>query len=638
MQPREEYSPISDYALIGNRHTCALVARDGSIDWCCLPHLDSPSVFAAVLDLRRGGFWRVAPVGETTRSRSYLGISPVLETVFRGGGGVLRLRDFLPIRGGRGDEASFSAHAIVRSLACLEGEVEVEMRWAPRPDYGLADVAVSRQGAVARAESRQGTLWLAGLPEGAEVTVEWAALLARVRLRAGEELDLVSGWGTPDPRPTAPAAKRYLRDTLHWWAQWAGSCRIEPATEPWREEVLRSGMVLKILTNERTGAIAAAPTTSLPEEIGGVRNWDYRFCWVRDSSLIAQAFATLGQQFDGKAFLNFLERAAQQHRDPARVQVVYGLEGQTQLTERNLGHLDGYRDSRPVRIGNAAAQQRQLDVYGELLEAAYDLLRIDAALSPEQWEWLRSIADYVCEVWRWRDRGIWEVRGPERNFTYSKLMCWVALDRALRIAALLGRGRGTGRWRREREEIRRTILSRGFDPSRNAFVQSFEDRIPDASNLLIPRVGFLPPDDSRVQGTIDVTLRDLTENGLVHRYRASETPDGVSGDEGAFGICTFWLVDALALSGRVEEAEEIFSGMVARANDVGLFAEEIDPRSGEFLGNFPQAFTHVGLINSARILGKALAGREGSAPRRRAPEPAGSAGDTRKVRGASRGS
>jgi GH15 family glucan-1,4-alpha-glucosidase len=370
--------------------------------------------------------------------------------------------------------------------------------------------------------------------------------------------------------------------------------------------VLRSGMVLKLLTNERSGAIAAAPTTSLPEEMGGVRNWDYRFCWVRDASLITQALVALGRRDEGIAFLRFLENAAAQHRDPARVQVLYGLNGETRLPEYNLGHLDGYRDSRPVRIGNAAALQRQLDVYGELVQAAYDLMEIGVELTPEQWSWLRGVADYVCQTWTLKDRGIWEVRGPERHFTYSKLMCWVALDRMLAIAERFGWDEGTDRWREERSAIRAAILEEGYDADLGSFVQAFGEKTLDASNLLIARVGFLPAGDPRFQGTIEATLRDLMENGLVYRYRAEEAADGVSGGEGAFGLCTFWLVDALSLSGRVEEARVIFDGMLARANDLGLFAEEIDPRSGAFLGNFPQAFTHVGLIDSAQFLGRAM--------------------------------
>jgi alpha,alpha-trehalase len=598
------YRPIADYAVIGNRNTCALVSRDGSIDWCCLPYLDSPSSFAAILDARRGGRWRIAPSDFSAVRRSYLGASAVLRTEFQGASGTLELIDFLPIRVGRGEEPSYSASSIVRIARCSAGEVTVEMEWTPRPDYAREDVRIERRDGYLLARTWGEHLWLSGMPDDVLAPIDAAAMTATLPLRQGEEVALVCSWAEPHVLPRAQQARSYLESTLRWWDAWADGCRIAPEVEPWRERVLRSGMVLKLLTNERTGAMAAAPTTSLPEEIGGIRNWDYRFCWVRDASMTARAFATLGQPGDGIAFLGFLARAAAQHHDPSRIQVMYGLEGGTRLTEYNLGHLDGYRDSRPVRIGNAAALQRQLDVYGELIEAAYDLLRGGSRLSEQHWQWLRGIADYVCVVWRLPDRGIWEVRGPERHFTYSKLMCWVALDRALRIAGMLGDDSPTEHWRRERAEIRHAILDQGYDRQKRSFVQHFESETLDASNLLIPLTGLLPANDPRVQGTIDATMRELTENGLVHRYHTGETHDGVGGGEGAFGICTFWLVNALALAGRVQEARDIFDGMLERANDLGLYAEEINPQTGEFLGNFPQAFTHIGLINAAHFLGR----------------------------------
>jgi GH15 family glucan-1,4-alpha-glucosidase len=605
-RPDGAYRPISDYALIGNRHTCALVARDGSIDWCCLPHLDSPSVFAALLDARRGGRWRIAPAGEAEVTRAYLGPSAALRTEFRGAGGVLRLTDFLPIRDGGAGRQSESSHCIVRHVRCVEGETEVEVEWTPRPNYAREDVVLSREGRVVVARSPRYELALAGFPDDVPLSLEGASVRARVRLRAGEGFNLACAWGGADPDPVAWTAEHHLEDALRWWEAWAGSCRVPPGAEPWRELILRSGMVLKLLTNEGSGAIAAAPTTSLPEEIGGVRNWDYRFCWVRDSSMIARALLALGHAGDARDFLAFLEGAAAQHRDPARIQVMYGLRGETRLTEYTLGHLDGYRDSAPVRIGNAAALQRQLDIYGELLDAARELARIGHPPSAAQWAWLRAVADYVCGIWRGTDRGIWEVRGPERHFTYSKVMCWVALDRALGLAEALGLEADTARWARERERIRAAVLEHGFDPRQGAFTQSFGSPVLDASALLLPIVGFLPPDDPRVGGTVDAVLRTLTEDGLVFRYPAEETPDGVGGGEGAFGICTFWLAHALALCGRLDEAREVFAGMASRANDVGLFPEEIDPATGGFLGNFPQAFTHVGLIDAARALGVAL--------------------------------
>lgn len=607
MQRSASYPPIGDYGLIGNRHTCALVSRDGSIDWCCLPYLESPSVFAAVLDAARGGRFRVAPEAGTRCDRAYVGCSAVLRTTFTTASGVLRLHDFLPIRQGRGEEVSHSAHMIVRIAECLEGRVDVRVEWTPRPNYARDDVRVARQGTLVVASGSHGPLWLAGLPVGDATEIRGGGVDARVTLRRGEALHLLCGWGDAAPGEPRELAERFREHTLKWWERWEGDCAVEPEARPWRAQVLRSGMVLKLLTNERSGAMAAAPTTSLPEEIGGIRNWDYRFCWVRDSSMTTRAFITLGQRGDGVAFLQFLERAAQQHNDPARIQVLYGLNGEARLPEYTLGHLDGYACSAPVRVGNDAALQRQLDVYGELLQAAYELLRIGAALSPEQQIWLQGVADHVCQVWRLPDRGIWEVRGPERHFTYSKLMCWVALDRAIRIAERLGWERDLRGWRREREVIRASILEQGYDAERGTFVQRFGGTQLDASNLLIPLVGFLPASDPRVQGTIDATLRELTEGGLVRRYLPETAADGVGGGEGAFVICTFWLVDALALSGRTAEAWEVFDTVLGMANDLGLYAEEIDPGTGAFLGNFPQAFSHVGLINSAHFLGRALA-------------------------------
>ncbi|MDP9349216.1 MAG: glycoside hydrolase family 15 protein [Gemmatimonadota bacterium] len=611
---RAAYPPISDYALNGNRQTCALVSRDGSIDWCCLPRLDSPSVFAALLDARRGGRWRISPVGEHSSTRAYVDTSAVLRTEFQAAGGILHLTDFLPIRRGRGEEPSRSAPAIIRHLDCTAGEVEVEIEWEPRPNYARDDVVLTHeQGVVLTHE--QGMVFarspgfeitLSGFPDPAHVHLEDGAARARVRLRAGEGFNLACAWAGENPHALAWTAVTHLEETLAWWDEWAGACIDMPGAEPWRELALRSGMVLKLLTHEATGAIAAAPTTSLPEEIGGVRNWDYRFCWVRDSSLIGRALLALGHADDAREFLEFLENAAEQHHDPARIQVLYGLRGETRIPESTLGHLDGYRESGPVRIGNAAALQRQLDIYGDLLQAARELARIEKRFTPERNDWLCSVADYVCQVWREPDRGIWEVRGPERHFTYSKMMCWVALDRALSLARVMGWEGNFSHWRRERKAIREAVLREGYDPIQRSFVQSFGSRALDASSLLIPILGFLSPDDPRVVGTIDATLRTLTRDGLVFRYLPEEAADGVGGDEGAFGICTFWLAQALALCGRTQEAREIFEGMVARANDVGLFAEEIDPATGAFLGNFPQAFTHVGLINAAHALGYAL--------------------------------
>jgi len=536
----------------------------------------------------------------------------VLRTRFRAPSGTLELVDLMPIRPGRGEEPSYSAPAIVRIARCTAGRTSLEVDWMPRPDYARADVSLDRSGDVFRARTDRQSLWLFGLPEADTARIDGARLQHRMDLAAGEEVALICAW-SEGAIASPPPGRSLLEQTLRWWRGWADGCEVAGHAMPWREAVMRSGMVIKLLTSERTGAIAAAPTTSIPEEIGGVRNWDYRFCWVRDASMTARAFSTLGQPRDGLDFLRFIERAAAQHNDPARIQVMYGLRGETRLTEFELGHLEGYRESRPVRIGNGAALQRQLDAYGELLDAAWTLTRGGSSLPARQWTWLRGVADHVCRVWRSPDRGIWEVRGPERHFTHSKLMCWVALDRAIRLAGALGAEAPTARWSAERDEIRAAILQQGYSARRGAFVQHFESETLDASSLLIPHTGFLPASDPRVASTVEATLEHLTEDGLVHRYDTDDTSDGVGGAEGAFGICTFWLVDALAMCGRTERADEIFGGMLARANDLGLYAEEIDPADGSFLGNFPQAFTHIGLIDSAHHLGRALAGENENA-------------------------
>jgi GH15 family glucan-1,4-alpha-glucosidase len=599
------YLPISDYALIGNRATSALVGTNGSIDWLCIPHLDSPSIFAAILDDHRGGRWRVRPTGKARTRRRYVEHSAVLETTFECDGGRLTLTDFFPVeRGTREDDTGRGASTLIRRVACESGTVEVETEWCPRPSYARDDVRLVREGDVIRAEAPTARCWITGWPADSLLELENATVRTTFRLEEGERFDLVCTWCEDDPTAAFGHVDELLGMTLRWWAEWARQARVHPAFEEWHDLMLRSGVVLKLLTQEGTGAIAAAPTASLPEEIGGVRNWDYRYCWVRDSSLIARALLDLGHEDDAVAFLEFLETASERHRDPARIQVLYGLRPESRLTEFTLGHLDGYCGSAPVRIGNAAAWQQQHDIYGELLDSALELHRMGVEITPSQRKWLHAVAEHACAVWREPDRGIWEVRGEARHFVHSKVMSWVALDRAVRLAEPLGwADEAAERWRTEAEEIRRCVLERGIDEETGAFKQSFDESTPDAANLRIPIVGFLPADDPRVHATIDVTLERLTERGLVYRYLTEETEDGVGGGEGAFVICTFWLAHALALAGRQEEAREIFQTMAGHANEVGLFAEEVDPETGAFLGNFPQAFSHVGLINAAHALG-----------------------------------
>jgi GH15 family glucan-1,4-alpha-glucosidase len=607
------YPPIEAYGAIGNLRSVALVSRDGSVDWCCFPHLESPSVFASLLDRARGGRFSVAPALGRGTGQRYLEHTNILETVFETDRGRLVVTDFMPLAGSiDGCGGSRAEDAIYRIVRAEAGPVDIEVEWAPRLDYGRADTLVERAGSGFVARAGGDALHLTGLPEGAEVTRDRVGPIVRARftIEEGGRRTLVTAWGAGGDGVSAADAEERLRRTRATWRDWVHK---EEATGErawagdWSEQVIRSELVLKLLTHADTGAIAAAATTSLPEEIGGVRNWDYRLTWIRDAALTAQALFALGHRPDAEAFIAWAERAA---RDEGQkgwgLQIAYGLHGQEDLTERELVNLEGYRRSAPVRIGNAAGSQLQLDIYGELVAAAYELIRLGGELEPEILEFLPRVADQACEAWQRPDFGIWELRNGPFHLVYSKAMVWVALDRAVRMAeAGLIEG-NTKKWRRSRSEVAKQVLERGFDPELGAFKQAYERSVPDASNVRIALLELLPPDDFRVQGTLDCTLEHLTEKDLVYRYRAD---DGVAGFEGAFGSCTFWLVDALALSGRLDEAYALFEGMLGRRNHLGLYSEEIDPHSGAFLGNFPQAYMHVGLITSSLYLADAE-GRE----------------------------
>ena len=471
-----------------------------------------------------------------------------------------------------------------RLLTC-EGDLDVEVEWSPRFDY-----------ARARTEMAGTTAWsgkqrvnLLGLPVQPEIR-DGPTLYARFRMRSGERVALFSGH-----KPTMSAQRAY-QATRAAWLKW-----VKPVSEgPWHDQLVRSGLALKLLTHAHTGALAAAATTSLPEEIGGVRNWDYRYTWIRDAAFTVQALFSLGHRAEGLGFLKWVRDVSEP------LQVMYGLHGETDLPERELTHLEGYRGSRPVRIGNAAAQQMQLDIYGEFMAAAYELLRRGARLDAAIRRLLSEIVDLAIAKWKQPDFGIWEMRGGPRQFVYSKVMVWVALDRAIQLAKRFRFKGPVAKWIRVRDEVRDAVLTRGYDAQLGAFVQSFGSKALDAANLLIPLMGLLPFDDPRVQGTIDRTLERLTANGLVYRYLSD---DGLPGGEGAFGPATFWLVDVLALSGRIDEAQQFMEGMARRANHLGLFSEEFDPKTGEFLGNFPQAFTHTAFVNAALYLSHAQGSR-----------------------------
>ncbi len=580
-----------------------MVARDGSVNWCCLPDLDSASVFAAILDAERGGRFRVSLAGASLGTQRYRDGTNVLDTTFDGAHGRITITDFMPVEGDLSALSDVEGdHAIIRLVACAGNSADIDVEWSPRFDYARAVPTISRATGAWLASSGEFRLTLGGLPDDAEVELRdgGATLRARFALRGGERAALITRYGAASTPDGLDRARDLLANTERSWLAWSrveqdGVERIFGGE--WQAQVARSGLALKLLTHRHTGAIAAAPTTSLPEAIGGVRNWDYRYTWVRDAAFTAQALNSLGHGTEARNFLTWIQRASKA-ADPSAfdLQIMYGLHGEVSLKETELRHLDGYKGSRPVRVGNAASEQFQLDIYGELMGAAYELVKMDESIEPEIWSFLGAVADRACDRWREPDHGIWEVRTEPRHFVYSKVMAWVALDRALRLASQFGLEGNTTRWRREGEAIRAAVLSDGYDAGGGAFRQAFSEPHLDAANLLIPLVGFLPADDPRVQRTIDRTLRELTENGIVYRYHSD---DGLPAGEGAWGFATFWLVDALALSGRRDEALALFNGMAARANHLGLFSEEFDPTTGELLGNFPQAFTHIGFVNAA---------------------------------------
>ncbi|HVM29889.1 MAG TPA: glycoside hydrolase family 15 protein [Candidatus Limnocylindrales bacterium] len=606
------YRPIGDYALIGNLRTAALVAPDGAIEWCCLPDFDSPSVFAAILDHQRGGRFRVGVEGGTSVTQRYVIHTNVLETIFHSEHGRLVLSDFMPLRGNLNDaRGSETRPGIWRMLHAEGGPVEADVEWAPRPDYGRAslDMAKTEHGLVATSDAT--AYALSGLtPTELDNAVIRAgadgqpSMHARLHLEAGEKRLLVCSPGERPEQVDIEVGDAWRADTIAAWRRWLHKIGVAERAwaRPYQDLVTRAELALKLMCYP-TGAIVAAPTTSLPEWIGGVRNWDYRYSWIRDAALAVRALHAVGHEDEARAFILWAERMAQETTDaPKTVQIMYGIRGDTDLPEQELDHLEGHRGSRPVRIGNGAAKQKQLDVYGELLDGAHELVRDGDQLPDDVLRFLCEVADSACDRLDETDEGIWEVRKEGKHFTYSKMMLWVCLDRAVCMGE---RGLLQGdvdHWRERREEASRMVLERGYNDSRKAFTQTLEGHDLDASLLLMPALGIVEPTDPRMLNTIDAMLQELTDHDLVYRYHAD---DGLPGGEGAFLLCTFWMVDALALAGRLDEADRIFESMLRRANHVGLYSEQIEPSTGEFLGNFPQAFSHLGLINSAISLARA---------------------------------
>jgi alpha,alpha-trehalase len=596
--------PISDYALLSDCRSAALVSRAGSVDWLCFPRFDAPAVFARILD-SDGGHFAIRPAGDFEVSRAYADQTMALETTYRAAAGTCILTDAMAVgRNDRGhDLGAGSPGVLLRSLACTDGEMDIEVSYAPRPEYGLIQPILEAVPGGLAARGGASRLLLSAL---VSLQIDGATAAARLHVAAGQTVSFALQHGQMQEPPLVPwdageiAAR--LADTLEGWRSWSA---IHQTYEgPWRDLVHHSGRVLQALTFQPTGAIVAAPTTSLPETIGGERNWDYRYTWVRDASLTMEALWVAACPDEASKFFAFLaDAAASQLQRGKDLQIMFGIGGERDLSERELPHLAGWRASRPVRVGNGAWNQRQLDVYGEMLGAAQRLVQQLGELDPVTQQFLAAAADTAASRWKEKDQGIWEIRGAARDFLYSKLMCWVALDRAIALAPQLGAQHRVEDWSAARDDIRAAILEHGWNQQAGAYTQAFGREDLDASNLMLAITGFLPGDDSRMKATIDATADRLTdERGLVYRYVAH---DGLAGEEGTFLLCTFWLAQAQALAGELDQATATFERAVAAISDVGLLAEEIDVASGEMIGNFPQAFSHIGLINAAWAIAQA---------------------------------
>jgi GH15 family glucan-1,4-alpha-glucosidase len=581
---------IEDYALIGDTRSAALVGRDGSIDWLCLPRFDSPSCFAKLLGDESNGFWRLAPTGhEMAARRAYAGDTLILETVWETPTGTVKVIDFMPPR-------QANPH-LIRIVEGVSGTVNMTAEISIRFDYG---------GIVPWVRRFDGRLHAIGGPDSVWIDVPLHLEDSGDRhtgtfmIDAGQRQAFVFTWHpSHQPEPDRIDPGEQLTDTRLFWEEWVFRCWLPSRC---RAAVMRSLITLKALTYSPTGGIVAAPTTSLPEHLGGVRNWDYRFCWLRDAAMTLDALTESGYITEAGAWRDWLLRAIAGR--PEDLQIMYGVAGERRLPEQTLDWLPGYEGSRPVRIGNDAAGQLQLDVYGEVLNCFYRAHKLGMPPSDYAWSIVCRLMDFIDRSWDQPDEGLWEIRGPRRHFVHSKVMAWVAADRAVRMVGKLGHTGPVERWRAMRDRIHVEVCDKGFDPERGTFTQSYGSRELDAALLLIPIVGFLPPKDPRVTGTIDAIKRELTTDGFVLRYPTSERNDidGLPGAEGVFLACSFWLAEALALVGRKHEAMELFERLLALTNDVGLLAEEYDPVQGRQLGNFPQAFTHINLIHTAQAL------------------------------------
>lgn len=630
------YQPINSYGVIGDCHSTVLIAPDGSVDWGCLPDFDSPAIFCRLLDAEHGGYFQITPSDSSIPGfQHYVSGSNVLQTRFASIMGEVVLTDFMPVEtlsawpyqgmnNNTWTREDGSCHCLVRMVKCTHGTLPVTMTLKVSPNYAaepsVVSLASNSTGALISGGQQYVGLTVVGthlLPSFSMQVVQeegepHPSIVAQVTLHEGERLLFALGMGR-----SAQATKRLveselpqrnfdteLEHTLQCWREWVAGCTYKG---PYAEWVQRSALALKLMTYAPTGAIVAAPTMALPEDLGGIRNWDYRFTWLRDATFTLYALNVLGFTEEARAFTHWLRRLS--YANGEDLQIMYGIRGERDLTERALSHLNGYCNSQPVRVGNGAAAQKQLDVFGEILDCIHlyrrqgCFERYGETLQGPLWQMMRTFVEHVCAHWYEPDSGIWEVRGDLRHFVYSKVMCWVALDRGIRAAQQLNLEADLPRWQLVRDQIRADILSCGYNTAVGAFIQSYDSTALDASSLLLPLVGFIPPDDPRMRSTVDRIIERLTdENGFVYRYLDD---DGLPGSEATFTICTFWLIDNLAMQGRLTEASSLFERLLQYAGRLGLFSEEIDSHNNVALGNYPQAFTHIALINSAINLKKA---------------------------------
>jgi GH15 family glucan-1,4-alpha-glucosidase len=608
------YQPIENYGLIGNMRTTALVGMNGSIDWFCFPHFDSPSVFCSILDEKKGGHFKIAPQANgITHKQYYWPDTNVLVTRFLSPNGVGRVLDFMPVGV---KETDVGYHGIIRRVQSIRGTMNFRLECFPAFNFARDEHTTSITSDGACFDGPGLSLRL-----GSKIPLrqEGHGVIVEFDLEEGQEVDFALQEVCQEQMSCVSLSQELaddlFRQTVEYWRRWLSKCTYKGR---WREMVQRSALTLKMLTFDPTGAIVAAPTCSLPEGIGGTRNWDYRYTWIRDAAFTLYGLLRIGFTEEAANFMHWLEARCHELAPDGSLQIMYGIDGRHTLTEEILDHLEGYEGSSPVRIGNGAYDQLQLDIYGELLDSIYLYNKYGNPISYDLWKHLRRLINWVCENWQRPDEGVWEVRGGQQHFIYSKLMCWVALDRGIRLADKRSFPADRDRWLKVRDEIYEEIMAKGWSPTRQAFVQRYGSETLDAANLMMPLVFFVSPTDPRMLKTLDGILQTpdqggLVSNGLVYRYNIHETADGLDGEEGTFNICTFWLVEALTRAGRsdrqrLDEARLMFEQMIGYANHVGLYAEETGHR-GEALGNFPQAFTHLALISAAFNLDRALGSR-----------------------------